>query len=105
MAKGSGTTRTVGSNAVATPRSNGGSPNGGSLPSERDFYRITGMRFGRGVEDYQVSLALLNEQSDDSKIFTGATVKEAKAMLKKYIEHMGGSTKVGKWQDYFKEVK
>ena len=73
---------------------------GGSLPSEHDFYRTTGMKFGGNVEQYQTSLALLNEMPNNNKIFTGATVKDAKAMLKQYIKHKGGSTKVGKFKDW-----
>jgi hypothetical protein len=77
-----------------------GSRGGGSLPSEHDFFRTTGMKFGGNVEEYQTSLALLNEMPNNIKIFTGATVKDAKAMLKQYIKHKGGSTKVGKFKDW-----
>lgn len=78
-----------------------GTRGGGSLPSEHDFYKTTGMKFGGNVEQYQTSLSLLNEMPNNSKIFTGATVKDAKAMLKQYIKHKGGKVNVGKSDNFF----
>ena len=88
MGKGSGTTRSVGSGSKSV------------LPTEKEFAKVTGLGYGHPVSTYQTSLALVNNIPNNTKIFTGATAKEVKELLKKYIKKLGGSTKVGKVENW-----
>lgn len=71
------------------------------MPSEKDFFRATGLRYNHPVEDYQVSLAILNEVPDDHKMWTGKTAGEMKELLTKQITKLGGSIDVGTMKDWF----
>lgn len=71
------------------------------MPSEKDFFRATGLKYNHPVEDYQVSLAILNEVPDDHKMWTGKTAGEMKELLTKQITKLGGSIDVGTMKDWF----
>ena len=109
MAKGSGTTKTVGSgNASASRQNPAQSGGGGNVESkmgmtEKQFANITGMGYGQPLTAYQTSLAIANEIPDSQTMWTGHTAKEVKDNLKKMIKLLGGSTNV-KMEDFFEDV-
>ena len=74
-------------------------------PSEKEFFSVTGMRYGADVDVYRSQLAVANEIPDEIIMHTGHTAKEVKKFLTEYIKSLGGSTEVGDVSDWFKFTK
>ncbi|SEA80695.1 hypothetical protein SAMN04487851_114100 [Prevotella sp. tc2-28] len=111
MAKGSGTTKYVGSSQSSAANSAGVLPSspvamalrgqtsynkGTSMSkaqiesnigvSENVFFNYTGYKFGHPVSTYKEGLEILNKLPDSADMFTGHKAGEAKAYLKKIIK-------------------
>ncbi len=106
MAKGNGTTKSVGSGGAAASRTSAPVSEGNIADkmgmTEKEFASITGYGYGNTLSSYQTALALANEIPDNLTMWTGHKAKEVKDTLKKIIRAMGGSTNV-KMNDFFKD--
>ncbi len=93
MAKGSGSTKSVGASGASAARTNTKSSSmnkaqveGAMGISEKMFFNTTGYTYGHPVSAYESGLEILNKLPDNADLFTGHKAGEAKDYLKKIIK-------------------